>query len=91
MLVRCDCCLFAKHEQQGRGAGAGLVARAGVLVRLARLPCAKNVFTAPGLGQLALQQIDLAVRVLEEFAWQSWRGEQLIKERFFYDPKQMAA
>jgi ketosteroid isomerase-like protein len=33
---------------------------------------------------------DGTVRVLEEIAWQSWRGEQLIEERFFYDPKQMA-
>ena len=30
------------------------------------------------------------VRVLEEIAWQTWRGEQLLEERFFYDPKQMA-
>jgi SnoaL-like domain len=29
-------------------------------------------------------------RVLEEIAWQPWRGEQLVEERFFYDPKQMA-
>jgi hypothetical protein len=29
-------------------------------------------------------------RVLEEIAWQTWRGEQLVEERFFYDPKQMA-
>jgi hypothetical protein len=28
--------------------------------------------------------------VLEEIAWQTWRGDQLIEERFFYDPKQMA-
>jgi hypothetical protein len=33
---------------------------------------------------------DGAIRALEEIAWQSWRGEQLIEERFFYDPKQMA-
>jgi SnoaL-like domain len=33
---------------------------------------------------------DGAVRVLEEVAWQTWRGDQLIEERFFYDPKQMA-
>jgi len=30
------------------------------------------------------------VRMLEEIAWQTWRGEQLLEERFFYDPKQMA-
>ena len=34
---------------------------------------------------------DGTIRVFEEIAWQTWRGEQLIKERFFYDPKQMAA
>jgi hypothetical protein len=33
---------------------------------------------------------DGSVRTLEEIAWQSWRGEQLLEERFFYDPKQMA-
>lgn len=33
---------------------------------------------------------DGSVRVLEEIAWQAWRGEQLIEERFFYDPRQMA-
>ncbi len=31
------------------------------------------------------------VRTLEEVAWQTWRGEQLVEERFFYDPQQMAA
>ena len=25
-------------------------------------------------------------RVMEEVAWQTWRGEELIEERFFYDP-----
>jgi hypothetical protein len=33
---------------------------------------------------------DGTVRTLEEIAWQTWRGEQLLEERFFYDPKQMA-
>jgi hypothetical protein len=28
-------------------------------------------------------------RTLEEIAWQTWRGDQLIEERFYYDPKQM--
>jgi hypothetical protein len=32
---------------------------------------------------------DGTVRMLEEIAWQTWRGEQLIEECFFYDPKQM--
>ena len=31
------------------------------------------------------------MRTLEEVAWQKWRGEQLIEERFFYDPQQMLA
>jgi SnoaL-like domain len=29
-------------------------------------------------------------RTLEEIAWQTWRGDELIEERFFYDPKQLA-
>jgi len=33
---------------------------------------------------------DGKVRSMEEVAWQTWRGEQLIEERFFYDPQQMA-
>jgi spermidine synthase len=28
-------------------------------------------------------------RTLEEIAWQTWRGDELIEERFYYDPKQM--
>ncbi|MBR1090639.1 nuclear transport factor 2 family protein [Bradyrhizobium manausense] len=28
-------------------------------------------------------------RTLEEIAWQTWQGDQLIEERFFYDPKQL--
>ena len=33
---------------------------------------------------------DGSSRVMEEVAWQTWRGEELIEERFFYDPRQMA-
>jgi hypothetical protein len=33
---------------------------------------------------------DGTVRVLDEIAWQTWRGNQLIEEHFFYDPAQMA-
>ncbi|MCA6111767.1 YybH family protein [Bradyrhizobium cenepequi] len=32
---------------------------------------------------------DGGVRTMEEVAWQTWRGEQLIEERFFFDPQQM--
>lgn len=32
---------------------------------------------------------DGSVRTLEEIAWQIWRDEKLIEERFFYDPRQM--
>ena len=30
------------------------------------------------------------LRVLDEIAWQTWRGERIQEEVFFYDPKQMA-
>src|SRR6187402_1094416 len=29
------------------------------------------------------------VRTLDEIAWQTWRGDQLSEERFYYDPKQL--
>lgn len=32
---------------------------------------------------------DGKVRSMEEVAWQTWRGDELIEERFFYDPQQM--
>jgi SnoaL-like protein len=32
---------------------------------------------------------DGSSRVMEEVAWQTWRGEQVIEERFFYDPAAM--
>ena len=32
---------------------------------------------------------DGTVRTMEEMALQTWRGEELIEERFFYDPSQM--
>jgi hypothetical protein len=32
---------------------------------------------------------DGSKRVMEEVAWQKWRGEQLIEEHFFYDPRMM--
>ncbi|TCU78251.1 SnoaL-like protein [Bradyrhizobium sp. R2.2-H] len=28
-------------------------------------------------------------RTLDEIAWQIWRGDELIEERFYYDPKQL--
>lgn len=28
-------------------------------------------------------------RTLDEIAWQTWRGDQLIEERFYYDSKQL--
>ena len=32
---------------------------------------------------------DGSVRAMEEVAWQTWRGEELIEEHFFYDPGMM--
>jgi hypothetical protein len=32
---------------------------------------------------------DGTVRSMEEVAWQTWRGDELIEERFFYDPQQI--
>ena len=30
---------------------------------------------------------DGGARVIDEIAWQEWRGEQVCRERFFYDPR----
>jgi hypothetical protein len=27
--------------------------------------------------------------VLDEIAWQTWRGDEIVEEKFFYDPKQL--
>lgn len=32
---------------------------------------------------------DGATRSMEEVAWQTWRGEELVEERFFFDLQQM--
>ena len=32
---------------------------------------------------------DGKVRRMEEVAWQTWRDDELIEERFFFDPQQM--
>ena len=31
-----------------------------------------------------------SVRVFEEIAWQTWRGDKIWRERFFYDPATVA-
>jgi len=37
----------------------------------------------------AFEPFEGPTRTLEEIAWQSWQGERIVKETFFYDPKQM--
>jgi hypothetical protein len=32
---------------------------------------------------------DGSIRSMEEVAWQSWRGDKVATETFFYDPRQM--
>lgn len=31
-----------------------------------------------------------SAKVIEEVAWQTWKGDKVWRETFFYDPKQMA-
>ena len=33
---------------------------------------------------------DGATRPFEEVAWQTWRGDRIVEERFFYDPAQLS-
>jgi hypothetical protein len=37
----------------------------------------------------AFTPFDGPTRMLEEIAWQHWQGEQIVGEKFFYDPKQV--
>lgn len=32
---------------------------------------------------------DDPVLTMEEVAWQTWHGDKIVRERFFYDPKQL--
>ena len=45
--------------------------------------------TVAARWKFAFTSDDGNVRTLDEIAWQTWRGDQLIEEHFFYDPKQM--
>ncbi len=33
---------------------------------------------------------DGTLRRVDELAWQRWRGDRIVEEKFFYDPSQMA-
>jgi len=37
----------------------------------------------------AFTPLEGPIRTLEEIAWQRWQGEQIVEEKFFYDPKQV--
>src|SRR3569833_2081292 len=41
------------------------------------------------LRKFSFYNAEGVTRTLDEIAWQSWRGDELIEERFFYDPKQL--
>jgi len=39
--------------------------------------------------QFSFTSAEGTTRILDEIAWQTWRGNKLVEERFYYDPKQM--
>src|SRR4051794_19632991 len=39
--------------------------------------------------QFSFTNAESKTRILDEIAWQTWRGNKLVEERFYYDPKQM--
>jgi hypothetical protein len=53
-------------------------------------PCLIEGDTTAMRWKFTFTRADGSVRVLDEIAWQTWCGEQLIEEHFFYDPRQMA-
>jgi ketosteroid isomerase-like protein len=40
--------------------------------------------------RFAMTPRDGEARAFEEVALQTWRGERIVEERFFYDPKQLS-
>jgi hypothetical protein len=45
--------------------------------------------TVASRWQFSFTNAEGVTRTLEEIAWQTWRGDKLIEERFFYDPRQL--
>lgn len=71
---------------------------AGEAKTLARFASVKTELVAPPVvdgDQVAIRWRftftgqDGAARSFEEIAWQTWAGDQIIAETFFYDPAQM--
>ncbi len=45
--------------------------------------------TVASRWKFSFTNIEGVTRTLEEIAWQTWRGNEIIEERFFYDQKQL--
>jgi len=75
--------LLAERERQVLASVAGVVT-----TRLG--PILIDGDTSAICWRFEFTRKDGTMRPMEEVAWQTWRGEELIEERFFYDPKQMA-
>lgn len=40
--------------------------------------------------RFAFEPFEGPTRMLDEIAWQKWRADRIVEEKFFYDPKQIA-
>lgn len=67
-----------------------------------RVLAANKAATGHRVGPVLVQGDHVAIRwnfvfttatgqtlTLDEIAWQRWRGEKIVEEQFFYDPKQL--
>lgn len=78
------------------------VGRERLMADEARMMRRFDKITCERVGQAAITGDQVAIRwkfefhrngqvagSLDEIAWQTWRGEQVAEETFFYDPRQM--
>ncbi len=91
-----DASTWENNGAQVVGRDAAVKKERGVMASFRKIEAARLGPPLVGGDHVALRwrftftSADGNLRLLEEVAWQTWRGEQLIEERFFYDPKQMA-
>jgi hypothetical protein len=91
---------YAPDAKTQENDGEWRVGREALAAREAAVLASVAGLTTTRLGPLLLEGAHSAIcwrfeftgkdgqtRRMEEVAWQTWRGEQLIEERFFFDPR----
>lgn len=86
------------QENQGEPRVGREVLMEGERRALARVASVRTELLAPPLVEgdhvavrwrFTFTRPDGSLRIIEEVAWQLWGGDKILRETFFYDPKQM--